>query len=135
MPVTGSRLVDSTLAFQRARTRARQIRAEAATLTERLAFESETKVRYLYRKHEKYSLAVACILFVFVGGGLGEIVRSGNFGFPVLISIGVFVAYIMGSIFCRRLAESFVLHPLGAGWVPALVILVLGTGLRSWRSG
>jgi lipopolysaccharide export system permease protein len=132
---TGIHAVDSTLAYQQARNRARRIRTEAASLTQRLARERETSVRYLYRKHEKYSLAAVCILFVLVGGGLGEIVRSGNFGFPVLVSISVFVAYIMGSIFCRRLAESFVLHPLGAGWVPAMVILILGTGLRWWRSG
>lgn len=121
--------VDSTLAYRKARNQARRISAEATLLTNRLTRERETRVRYLYRKHEKFSLAIACILFVFVGGGLGEIVRSGNFGFPVLISVAVFVAYIMGSIFCRRLAESFMLNPVGAGWLPAAATLIAGLGI------
>jgi len=129
----GEIIPDSAQAFTRSRAAARRISFRARSLDEKLVLEREVYVQYTYRKHEKYSLAVACILFVLVGGGLGEVVRSGNFGFPVLISISIFVAYIMGSIFCRRLAESFVLHPVGAGWVPALATLIVGGLIVWWR--
>ncbi len=41
----------------------------------------------------KFLLALSCILFFFIGAPLGAIIRKGGLGFPVLISVVVYISY------------------------------------------
>ena len=41
----------------------------------------------------KFTLALSCIIFFFIGAPLGAIIRKGGLGFPVLISVLVFIIY------------------------------------------
>ena len=72
--------------------------------------------------HMKYSMAVVCIIFIFIGAPMGAIVRKGGFGYPILVSIIFFVIFIILTIFCRKLAESFVVNGTFAGWLPCLIL-------------
>ena len=50
------------------------------------------------RMHEmeligKYTLALSCIIFFFIGAPLGAIIRKGGLGLPVVISVLVFIVY------------------------------------------
>ena len=50
------------------------------------------------RMHEieligKYTLALSCIIFFFIGAPLGAIIRKGGLGLPVIISVLVFIVY------------------------------------------
>ncbi|MEL6668087.1 MAG: LptF/LptG family permease, partial [Bacteroidota bacterium] len=45
----------------------------------------EEAAKWLYEKNMKFSLAVACIIFVFIGAPMGAIVRKGGFGYPILV--------------------------------------------------
>lgn len=52
----------------------------------------------LIRQHEieainKFTLALSCIIFFFIGAPLGAIIRKGGLGVPVIISVLVFIAY------------------------------------------
>ena len=52
----------------------------------------------IIRQHEiewfsKISLALTCLVFFFIGGPLGAIIRKGGLGLPVLISVLVFIVY------------------------------------------
>ncbi len=52
----------------------------------------------IIRQHEiewfsKISLALTCLVFFFIGGPLGAIIRKGGLGLPVLISVIVFIVY------------------------------------------
>ncbi|MEM8585455.1 MAG: LptF/LptG family permease [Bacteroidota bacterium] len=82
----------------------------------------EEAAKWHYEKSMKYSLAVACLIFVFIGAPMGAIVRKGGFGYPILVSIIFFVTFIILTIFCRKLAESFVLTGTASGWVPSIVL-------------
>ena len=47
---------------------------------------------YIVRLHEieaiqKFTLALACLIFFFIGAPLGAIIRKGGLGFPVIISV------------------------------------------------
>ncbi len=41
----------------------------------------------------KFTLALSCIIFFFIGAPLGAIIRKGGLGFPVLISVIVFIVF------------------------------------------
>ena len=52
----------------------------------------------LIRQHQieafnKFTLALSCIIFFFIGAPLGAIIRKGGLGFPVLISVLVFIVF------------------------------------------
>lgn len=54
----------------------------------------------MIRMHEieainKFMLALSCLIFFFIGAPLGAIIRKGGLGFPVVISVLVFIAYFI----------------------------------------
>ena len=76
--------------------------------------------------HSKFSMAVACILFLFIGAPMGAIVRKGGFGYPILISIIYFILFIIFNIMFKKLAESHSISPALAAWVPNLILIPIG---------
>lgn len=55
---------------------------------------------YTIRQHQieainKFTLALSCLIFFFIGAPLGAIIRKGGLGFPVVISVLVFIAYFI----------------------------------------
>ncbi len=57
--------------------------------------------KYLFRQERlhvmeaigKFTLALSCIIFFFIGAPLGAIIRKGGLGVPVIISVLVFIVY------------------------------------------
>ncbi len=52
----------------------------------------------MLREHEieainKFTLALQCLLFFFIGAPLGAIIRKGGLGVPVIVSVAVFIVY------------------------------------------
>ena len=43
----------------------------------------------------KFTLALSCLIFFFIGAPLGAIIRKGGLGMPVIISVLVFIVYYM----------------------------------------
>src|SRR3712207_5002545 len=41
----------------------------------------------------KFTLALSCLIFFFIGAPLGAIIRKGGLGIPVIISVLVFIIY------------------------------------------
>ena len=60
-------------------------------------------VKYLhrnYRRHKieaigKFTLALSCLIFFFIGAPLGAIIRKGGLGVPVIVSVLVFIVYFI----------------------------------------
>ncbi|MEL7222692.1 MAG: LptF/LptG family permease [Bacteroidota bacterium] len=91
--------------------------------------KKEDKVKFIYEMHTKYSMALVCIIFVFVGAPLGAIVRKGGFGYPLLVSVVAFIIFIVLTIFCRKIAETFLLPAALAAWLPCLILAPIGVWL------
>ena len=113
---------DRQRVYNRARTAVRAVTGQAQSTLRLLPGIMESRVKHIYDMHMKYSMAVVCIIFVFIGAPMGAIVRKGGFGYPILVSIIFFVIFIVLTIFCRRLAESFVVAPAMAGWLPCVIL-------------
>ncbi|WP_420460524.1 LptF/LptG family permease [Neolewinella sp.] len=108
--------------YNRARSSLRSVAGQAESAIRLLPGIEESRVKHVYDMHMKYSMAVVCIIFVFIGAPMGAIVRKGGFGYPILVSIIFFVIFIILTIFCRKLAESFVVNGVFAGWLPCVIL-------------
>ncbi|THH41295.1 LptF/LptG family permease [Neolewinella litorea] len=113
---------DHSRIYNRARSSIRSVTAQAQSTLRLLPGIQESRVKHIYDMHMKYSMAVVCIIFIFIGAPMGAIVRKGGFGYPILVSIIFFVIFIILTIFCRKLAESFVVSGVFAGWLPCLIL-------------
>jgi len=52
----------------------------------------------IIRQHEieavsKFTVALSCLIFFFIGAPLGAIIRKGGLGIPVIVSVLVFIIY------------------------------------------
>jgi lipopolysaccharide export system permease protein len=112
--------------YTKAKTSIRSIRSQAEAAMRFLGDLRESRVKHIYDLHTKYSMAVVCLIFVFIGAPMGAIVRKGGFGYPILVSIFFFMLFVIMTIFCRKIAESFILPAALAGWVPNIVLLPIG---------
>ena len=54
----------------------------------------------------KYTLALSCIIFFFIGAPLGAIIRKGGLGVPVIISVFVFIIYYIFDNSGMRMARD-----------------------------
>jgi lipopolysaccharide export system permease protein len=79
-----------------------------------------------YELFTKYSFALVCFIFLFIGAPMGAIIRKGGFGYPILVSIIFFVIFIVLTIVCRKLAESYILSSFWAAMVPCIVLIPVG---------
>lgn len=117
--------------YRKARTYARSILNQAESATRTLERLRESRVKHLYDLHMKYSMAVICIIFILIGAPMGAIVRKGGFGYPILVSIIFFMLFVILTIFCRKIAESFILPAVAAAWLPCAILLPVGVVLTS----
>ena len=86
----------------------------------------DSLIDHVYVMHYKFSLAVACFIFVFIGAPMGAIIRKGGFGSSFFISIIFYVGFIMLGIFYKKLAKGGGFDPALAAWMPCLVLLPIG---------
>lgn len=82
--------------------------------------------KHLIEWHKKYTFAIACIMFFFIGAPLGAIIRKGGFGMPVVVSILLFISYYLFSMIGEKVSREGVWDIDIVMWVPTLFYLVLG---------
>jgi len=87
----------------------------------------QAKHRYMkfanLKYHQQFAWAVVCLIFLFIGGPAGAIVRKGGFGFPLLIAIGFYITFIMTYITGEKLLRSGTLNDIEAAWLPVMLLL------------
>jgi lipopolysaccharide export system permease protein len=76
--------------------------------------------------HKKYSIPVACFVFILVGAPLGVMARRGGFGIAASLSLGFFLLYWSSLIGGEKLADRHVIEPWFGMWVANLFIGLLG---------
>lgn len=105
------------------------IKGNITTLDNRkltLARKIKTINKYEIAVHEKYVLAISCIILFFVGAPLGAIIRKGGLGLPIVVGMIIFLAFHFIGIFAKNGAEDNTVHPAFAAWLSSLIMLPLG---------
>ncbi|MBR9921321.1 MAG: YjgP/YjgQ family permease [Bacteroidetes bacterium] len=112
--------------YNKAKGSAGQVSAQAESAIRSILRKQESRVDHVFEMHSKFSMAVACILFLFIGAPMGAIVRKGGFGYPLLIAIIFFMMYMILTIFSKNIAERFVIDPAVAAWLPCIIMFPFG---------
>ena len=82
--------------------------------------------KYWVEIHKKFSLPVACILFVLVGAPLGTLTRKGGFMMAICMGFGFFLVYYIFLIGGEEMADRNRVSPLIGMWTPNVLLLVIG---------
>jgi lipopolysaccharide export system permease protein len=82
--------------------------------------------RYQVEYHKKWTLAVACIVFVLVGIPLAIRYPRGGLGLVIAASSAIFAVYWVGLIAGEDVADRGIAPPWMTMWVPNVMFLTLG---------
>ena len=115
--------------ISKAKSTATSIQQQASNNISVLDKVRETQAKHICEMHSKFVYAALCVIFLFIGAPMGAIVRKGGFGYPVLIAIGFFIAFIFMYIMFRKLGEQGSLPAAFSVWLPALILSVIGSFL------
>ena len=85
--------------------------------------------RFWVEIHKKYSLPVACIVFIFIGAPLGTMIRKGGFGIAGGVSLFFFLIYWAFLIGGEKFADRGLLSPFWGMWAANFVLGILGVFL------
>jgi len=90
----------------------------------------ESDVKYLKRHeiewHRKFTLSVACLIFLFIGAPLGAIIRKGGLGMPTVISTLLFILYYIISMTGEKFVREDVLGSFEGMWISSFILIVSG---------
>lgn len=76
--------------------------------------------------HTKISLALACLIFFFIGAPLGAIIRKGGLGLPTVISVIVFIIYYIVNTSGMKLAKQDSIDIWLGMWISSFILAPLG---------
>lgn len=93
-----------------------------------LLFEAQRKeLRYhLIAWHEKFSMALACMVLFLIGAPLGSIIRKGGIGTPLVFAVVFFVVFFLLNNFGKKFVKEDVMLPMYGMWLASLVLLPIG---------
>jgi len=90
------------------------------------------RIHYLER-HKKFTLALACLIFFFIGAPLGAIIRKGGLGVPVVVSVIIFIFYYMVNVTGEKLAKSGEWNVTFGIWLSTMVLTPIAIWL-TWKA-
>lgn len=121
-----------------ARTNLQQQASYFENTTTNVLWRAKRVNKYLVEIHKKFSIPIACIVFVLLGAPIGMMTRKGNFGYAALISAIILTVYWVSIIQGEKLADRLYITPFLGMWafnivfsfVGIVLILRLSTDLR-----
>lgn len=78
--------------------------------------------RYQIAWHQKFVLALSCIVFFFIAAPLGSIIRNGGFGLSAVIAVVFFILYYVMSTSGMKLARQGTIPPWLGMWFSMMVL-------------
>ena len=81
---------------------------------------------YLVEIHKKYSIPIACIIFVLLGAPLGIRAHRGGIGVSGGLSLMFFLMYWVFLIGGEDLADRNFVHPAVSMWAPNVILGIMG---------
>jgi lipopolysaccharide export system permease protein len=102
----------------------------AALDAQRLASSARDAERnmneYAVEYHKKYSIAVACIIFVLIGAPLAVRFPRGGVGMVIAISLAIFGIYYVSLIGGESLGDHGTIRPWSGPWAPNVLFGAIG---------
>lgn len=97
--------------------------------TSNFAFETKFLRRHEVELHRKFTLAFACLIFLFIGAPLGAIIRKGGLGMPTVIATLLFILYYIISMTGEKFVRESVLSSFPGMWISSVMLVIAGVFL------
>lgn len=110
-----------------------QVRGETSGPYSFFQVQKHTLLQHEMAWHEKFTLAVACMVMFLIGAPLGSIIRKGGIGMPLVFAVVFFVIFFLLNNFGKKLAGSDVLTPANGLWLATYVLTPMGLFLV-WKA-
>ncbi|MFM9943640.1 MAG: LptF/LptG family permease [Bacteroidia bacterium] len=123
LPIPGKKTDYKPEILESARQFARNISSIIESNTKDVLYQRENQLKYEVEWHKKYTLAISCILLFFVGAPMGAIIRRGGFGWPMVVSVILFILYFSINLIGEKLARGEVLPAYISVWLSTLILL------------
>lgn len=81
---------------------------------------------HLIAWHEKFTMAVACVVLFLIGAPLGSIIRKGGIGTPLVFAVVFFVIFFLLNNFGKKFVKEDVMLPLYGMWLATFILLPIG---------
>ena len=82
--------------------------------------------KFVVEMHKKFSLPVACIVFILIGAPLGVTTKKGKFSISIGISVSFFIVYWAFLIAGENFADKGAVDPILAMWLPNIILFFVG---------
>ena len=100
-----------------------------------MAWASDRADRYRVEIHKKYSIALACLIFMMIGAPIGLYVRKGGLGVAAALAVGIFLFHWVSLANGEKLADRDLLAPWLGMWLADIVTGLIAIWLTFvvWR--
>jgi lipopolysaccharide export system permease protein len=115
--------------FQNAEMRIQRLADQTEGISAEIGASRRSINSLLVEVHKKYSIPVACLVFVLIGAPLGILSRQSGFATAGWLSIVFFLIYWAFLIGGEQLADRRILGPVIAMWSANLVVGLIGVFL------
>jgi lipopolysaccharide export system permease protein len=85
--------------------------------------------QYLVEVHKKFSIPIACIVFVLLGAPIGMYTKKGNLGYAALIGTVFLTFYWISIIQGEKMADRLFISPATGMWFSNIILGLIGTYL------
>ena len=126
-------LGDSLNRYRQAASSLLQMRNESES---RLYIDKEAFFDYRTNRmewHKKFTFPVACLVFFFIGAPLGDIIRKGGLGMPIIASVVFFIIYYIIDTFGHNMISSEQMGVVSGMWISSFVLAPVGIFL-TWQA-
>lgn len=107
--------------YNRATQSARLVRSNIDNARRTMQWQAQRADRFAVEVHKKYSIAVACVIFVLIGAPLGLSIRRGSLGRSAVVSVGILLFYWVTLVQGEKLADRGLMEPWIGMWVANVV--------------
>jgi len=86
----------------------------------------EKIAQYLVEIHKKFSIPIACIVFVLLGAPIGMYTKKGNLGYAALIGTVFLTFYWISIIQGEKMADRLFISPFTGMWLSDIILGAIG---------
>jgi len=112
--------------LQQAREKTNRLNSDTNYQSIRQLDERKVLLSHIAQYFGRFSRALSCILFFFIGAPLGAIIRKGGLGLPAVISVLLYLLYYTMDLFGTKMVKNDVWAPWQGVWFSSIILLVLG---------
>lgn len=99
----------------------RALRMKVNSARAEIQWAAERADRYRVEIHKKYSIALACLIFMMIGAPLGLFVRKGGLGTSATLAVAIFLFHWVSLANGEKLADRGFIEPWLGMWLADIV--------------